>query len=138
MELQSAWDTCQGITPEHIRAAATNLQLRMDSLPSMAAALRTLAQASNGKQLATILTLQARHFGADSGAAPTAKAEWRAYLEDRHVLQATPTTKQELLEEAQEILAGQSADWEWKTLGGSGWSETRPAGTICRPPDASR
>ena len=116
-ELQSAWDTCQGIPPEHIRAAATNLQLRMAPLPSMAAALRTLAQASTGKQLGTILTSQAGHFGADSGAAATAIAEWRAYLEDKRLLQATPTTKQELLEEAEEILAAQSADWEWKTLG---------------------
>ena len=83
----------------------------------MAAALRTLAQASTGKQLGTILTSQAGHFGADSGAAATAIAEWHAYLEDKLLLQATPTTKQELLEEAEEILAARSADWEWKTLG---------------------
>ena len=82
----------------------------MAPLPSMAAALRTLAQASTGKQLGTILTSQAGHFGADSGAAATAIAEWRAYLEDKRLLQATPTTKQELLEEAEEILAAQSAD----------------------------
>ena len=116
-ELQSARDTYQGILPEHIRAPATNVQLRMAPLPSMAAAPRTLAQASTGKQLRTILTSQAGHFGADSGAAATAITEGRTYLEDKRLLQATPTTKEELLEEAEEILAARSADWEWKTLG---------------------
>ena len=53
---QSTSDTCQCIHPERIRAAATDLQLWIAPLPSMAIALYTLAQASTGKQLGTILT----------------------------------------------------------------------------------
>ena len=117
MELQSAWDRCQGIPPEHTRAAATNLQLQVAPFRAMAAALRTLAQGSTGKQLGTTITSQAGHFGHDSGAAATAIAEGRTNLEDKRLLQGTPTTKQELLEEAEEILAARSAEWEWKTQG---------------------
>ena len=101
-ELHSAWTRA--------RASVMNLQLRMVSLPSMAAAVRTLTQAST-------LTLQAHHFGANSKAAAMAIAKRCTYVEDKRWLQATPTTKPELLEEA-EILAARSTDWEWKTLGG--------------------
>ena len=115
-ELQAAWDVCQDIPPEHVTAAATNLQLRMAPIPSMAASLRTIGQATSGRELGTILTSQAGYFGADSGAAATAVTQWRDYLVDKRLLQATPTSKQELLEAVEEIFAAHTVDWDWKAL----------------------
>ena len=89
-ELQAAWDVSQNIPLEHMGVAATNLQLRMAPIPSMSSALRTIGKATLGKQLGAILTSQAGYFGADAGAAATAVAQWREYLVDKQLLQATP------------------------------------------------
>ena len=102
-ELQASWDACQSLPLEHATAAATNLQLRLAPLPSMATAMRSVGQATTGKQLGAILTSQAGFFGADSGAAASALADWRGYLAERRLLQGAPSSKQELLDTAQGV-----------------------------------
>ena len=116
-ELQAVWDVCQDIPPEHVTATATNLQLRMAPIPSMSASLRPIGQATSAKRLGTILTSHAGYFEADSGAAATAVAHWRDYLVDKRLLQGTSTSKHELLNATEEVLAAHTVDWELKALG---------------------
>ena len=44
-------------------------------------------------------------------------ARWRDYPVDKRLLQATPTSKQELLDAVEDILAAHTVDWDWKALG---------------------
>ena len=89
----------------------------MAPIPSMSSALRTIGQATCGKQRGAILNSETGHFWADAGGAATVVAQWREYLVDKRLLHVTPSSKQELLDAAEDILAAHIAEWDWKAMG---------------------